>query len=378
MRIHFQLVKFVFLPLQPYTSIVILQLYIYNRCVSIVVTYYIRYVIILKTNYFKKEAYLMQPDMEKIITSQLKTNALKSLFWSQNFLGSSEFSFECSQYTIDTFLSDRQSVLSFIQSLEESGNKKQFAAAIGGLIIETLQDINQFLVFDDEGRQAIADVYLEFMENIETLCLQDKLDADTITQAFRQHYLNIKDSLVSTNGTKVFEEYSDSPVISKKVCSEYTPQFQLEILHINPYTLSEPVLDLGCGRSGGLVKYLLSLGIDAYGADRNAEVHSNLIRQDWLSMEFEPGYWGTVISHMAFSNHFRHASGNGRKSLYADKYHDILRSLKPGGEFIYAPGLQEAEKEIKSTGLYTLRRYPTGDDAKLFSTKIKKLKGDQK
>ena len=320
----------------------------------------------------------MQLDMEKIITSQLKTNALKSLFWSQNFFGSSEFSFECSQYTIDTFLSDRQSVLSFIQSLEKSGNKDKFAEAMSELIIETLQDINQFLIFDESGRQAIADVYLEFMDSIKTLCLQDKLDAAAITQAFRRHYLNIKDSLVSTNGTKVFEEYSASPVISKKVCSEYTPQFQLEILHINPYRLSEPVLDLGCGRSGSLVKYLLSLGIDAYGADRNAEDHSNLIRQDWLGMEFKPDSWGTVISHMAFSNHFRHAAGNGRKSLYLDKYHDILKSLKPGGEFIYAPGLEEAENEIKSTGLYTLRRYPTGDDAKLFSTKIKKLNGDKK
>ena len=55
----------------------------------------------------------------------------------------------------------------------------------------------------------------------------------------------------------------------------------------------------------------------------------------------EPGHWGTIISQMAFSNHFVNhlARANGRPQLYAGRMMEILNSLQPQGSFHYAPGL---------------------------------------
>ena len=270
----------------------------------------------------------MQLDMEKIITSQLKTNALKSLFWDQNFIGSSEFSFECSDYTIHSLLNDKKSVLLFIETLERNGLTDRFAAHISSLIIETLQDINQFLLFDENGRLSMKNVYLEFLDNIKQICLAEDIDEERITAVFRQHYFNIRNSLISISGTKVFEEYTGSPKIAKKVCSEYTPQFQLEIMHIDIWALSEPVLDLGCGKSGSLVKYLIEQGIDAYGADRSAGDYPFLLKKDWFEIDFKADSWGTVISHMAFSTTFAtlHNMAKSRHiAVNISRYSQILK-----------------------------------------------------
>ncbi len=66
-----------------------------------------------------------------------------------------------------------------------------------------------------------------------------------------------------------------------------------------------------------------------------------MIQADWLEAPLEPGAWGTVISHMAFSNHFQfhHRYRHGSVEPYARRYMAVLRALRPGGSFCYAPGL---------------------------------------
>jgi hypothetical protein len=66
-----------------------------------------------------------------------------------------------------------------------------------------------------------------------------------------------------------------------------------------------------------------------------------LASADWLRFPLANSRWGTVISHMAFSNHFRHhhhRRGDGYRD-YAFRYMEILDSLAVGGSFHYAPGL---------------------------------------
>jgi hypothetical protein len=130
-------------------------------------------------------------------------------------------------------------------------------------------------------------------------------------------------------------------ILKQVVCSEYSPQLQLEVLGINPDTLLQPVLDLGCGKSGRLVTYLRSLGMDASGVDRLVDPVEGLFAADWFNLPLTTGHWGTILSHMAFSNHFlfHHRYKNGQPETYARQYMALLSALKVGGTFYYAPGL---------------------------------------
>jgi hypothetical protein len=61
---------------------------------------------------------------------------------------------------------------------------------------------------------------------------------------------------------------------------------------------------------------------------------------------------------MAFSNHFIHHNlrADGDFEIYAKKYMEILKSLKLGGRFIYAPSLSFMEEIlISSTGSYAVK-----------------------
>ena len=108
------------------------------------------------------------------------------------------------------------------------------------------------------------------------------------------------------------------------------------------------ILDVGCGRELNLVNYLRDNGYEAYGIDRFNNNNPYYSKCDWLEHNFEPSKWGTIISNLGFSNHFIHhnlrVDGNFRE--YAQKYMEILASLKPNGSFHYAPDLPFIESHV--------------------------------
>jgi len=116
---------------------------------------------------------------------------------------------------------------------------------------------------------------------------------------------------------------------------------QLTVLGVDSAALREPVLDLGAGAEGALVQYLVGRGFDAYGIDRVAEDRPRLIIGDWLDAPLGKNEWGTILSHMAFSNHFLqiHRRSDPLATVYAARYMQILRALQVGGCFFYAPSL---------------------------------------
>jgi hypothetical protein len=140
---------------------------------------------------------------------------------------------------------------------------------------------------------------------------------------------------------------------------EYTPDRQLNILALEPEEIVEPVLDLGCGMHGHLVRHLRNSGIEAYGIDRMVERVSYLREADWMDTIPGDGDWGTIIAHMSFSNHFihQHLRREGRYIDYAQKYMEILEALRVGGMFVYSPGLPFIERHLSGMA-YTLVRTP--------------------
>ena len=103
--------------------------------------------------------------------------------------------------------------------------------------------------------------------------------------------------------------------------------------------LMEPVLDLGCGKSGLLVNRLNAAGIQAVGVDRVVEPSEFLIEADWLELGFTPAPGEPSFRIWRFSNHFlfHHFYKNGHPEDYARQYVKILSSLKTGGSFIILP-----------------------------------------
>jgi 2-polyprenyl-3-methyl-5-hydroxy-6-metoxy-1,4-benzoquinol methylase len=194
--------------------------------------------------------------------------------------------------------------------------------------------INQYYSIDDKARNEIRCLYADLFSNIRN-------KAVSIDQVSKTHYTNMKSWLQKSNpfAEKLYSKLGKT--IDAVTCSEYSVDLQLYILQLNPMQLTEPVLDIGCGSAGIMVKYLRNQGIEAYGFDRLATESKGTSRGDWLTFDYGANKWGTIISHLGFSNHFvhHHHRNDGNFAAYATKYVEILNSLKPGGNFHYAPDL---------------------------------------
>jgi hypothetical protein len=115
--------------------------------------------------------------------------------------------------------------------------------------------------------------------------------------------------------------------------------------------MKQPVMDIGCGSQANLIRYLNFVGINAYGIDHNLEGNESYLRQvDWFDYYFEPGRWGSIVSHMSFANHLNYAYLHDVSQLerYLLKLKEILESLSPTGCFFYAPSLPFVEDQLSS------------------------------
>jgi hypothetical protein len=145
---------------------------------------------------------------------------------------------------------------------------------------------------------------------------------------------------------------------------EYSAEFQIELFGIDISHIQAPVLDIGCGKQANLVRYLGSLGIEAYGIDRHLGIQETYFEQiDWFEYDFQPSRWGTIISNMAFTNHLNYAYLHDISQLeqYLLRMKQILESLLVGGSFYYAPSLPRVEDQLaKET--YKVKREQKSSD----------------
>ena len=227
--------------------------------------------------------------------------------------------------------------------------------------------INQYYTFDKQAQLFLRSLYVDLFTNI-------KKHKSSIESIAENHYDNLIKWLQETNSFAEKNYTSKGEIIESVACSEYSPDLQIEILQIDIDQIIEPVLDIGCGKQGNLVLFLRQNGIDAYGFDRFAYNSLALINSDWFDYKFEKDKWGTIISNLGFSNHFRnhHFRNDGNFIDYAKKYMDILSSLKIGGSFHYAPDLPFVEQYLDKDK-YQLTRHSIGN-YEFKSTRINRLK----
>jgi len=165
---------------------------------------------------------------------------------------------------------------------------------------------------------------------------------------YKHHYPALSKWLSGIYPEDIRNALSDTKEINSLICEEYSAEFQLNLLGIDPDELQEPIIDIGCGKNGFLVKYLRRKRKEAIGIDRLIEKETAYLKKiDWNEFEFTGQVWGNILSNMAFSNHLRYSLIYDSKKYQSmiKKLKDLLNSLKREGEFIYAPA--EPVSELK-------------------------------
>ncbi|UHA74832.1 class I SAM-dependent methyltransferase [Paenibacillus sp. 481] len=239
--------------------------------------------------------------------------------------------------------------------------RQKLAAYMSTCMERKLTEVNQFAILTKPEQQRLLHIYVSYLDVIVDLLRADSMQRlyDSFTTAIQHHFSHLRSFLDQMQHSSLFEKIRGLSQLNKIPCFEYRPELQLHLLGIDVNQLQEPVLDIGCGYNGRLVRYLRRHGCEAFGIDKFAGHARWLQRADWLDFRFHPKRWGTLISHMAFSNHFthHHLRKDGDPYQYAGKVMEILHALKPYGSFYYAPGLPFFEPLIP-TDTYVINKRP--------------------
>jgi len=240
------------------------------------------------------------------------------------------------------FVKDTFSVVERLKCMDADAEKRLIDHAVR-LALEEFYRINQYYAFDASARMQLRCIYSKLFTELKLLQKEDELD-----NLEKIHSQNVTDWLVKTNP---FSEqvYSGScKIVDVVACAEYSAPLQLELLHIDLLSISEPILDVGCGRYGKLVLFLRECGLEAYGIDRIEPEPDFCQHADWFEYDFGVRKWGTIVSNLGFSNQFvhHHLRSDGDYMQYAKRYVAILESLRVGGKFHYAPSLSFIESYL--------------------------------
>jgi hypothetical protein len=219
---------------------------------------------------------------------------------------------------------------------------------------------NQFVHVDGQKELQLENLYRSYLLDMKAILIAEKTPLAIrggLKKLIAKHFEDLRSNLENYFDPDIELDIEGNMIFNRVICRQYSPEFQLDILGISLEDLREPILDFGCGKSGRLVSYLTERGFQAFGVDRIVEPAEHIIAADWLNFKLEPGTWGTIISHMAFSNHFsfHHLYKNGNPEPYARQYIAILSALFPGGAFYYSPGLPFIE-ELLPASSYTVTR----------------------
>jgi hypothetical protein len=218
-------------------------------------------------------------------------------------------------------------------------------------LIQWFWSRNQFVELDEDSQAELADSVETALHDLEALPLTSSLS--TLSR-----HRNELAAFVRTR-------FGSAP--REVVCSEYSPELQLQILGLRIDTLKAPVLDIGCGPSAALVQYLRAHGVESKGLDR-ALAPGLGIEADWLSFAYQTERPGMALSHLGFSLHFlhHHLTGGDSAFAYARTYMNILRALRPLGSFCYTPGLPFIESML-DTKLYRVEHVPFASELRVAS-----------
>jgi hypothetical protein len=217
------------------------------------------------------------------------------------------------------------------------------AERITGALLNWLRSRNQFLELDGADEQQLQ------------VSVERALEVVASGAAAERALLRHRAELAAWVRARL------GPTPRDVVAAAYSPALQWEVLGLSETVARPPVLDVGCGEQADLVRFLRTRGIAARGIDRVVPEELGEVA-DWLTFDYGDDHYGTVLSHLGFSLHFlhHHLAGSERAFDYARTYMAILRSLAPGGRFVYTPGLPFIEALLDARS-YRVSHVPFAD-----------------
>jgi SAM-dependent methyltransferase len=246
---------------------------------------------------------------------------------------------------------DRHTLAAWLRAVARPGDgsgawETDPAGHLAGRALAALQAVNQFLPL--EGRlDTLRDLTSEALADA-AATLDDARDPEALRAGLSAAAAAWAGGAARLAAALAAEARGAGLRAAPVVCASYDPELQLRVLGLEAASLAEPILDLGCGREARLVRHLRALGKDARGVDRVAEPGEGVSRGDWLVWPVSPSSLGTLVSHLGFSLHFlhHHLRADGDPARHARRYMELLRALRPGGTFAYAPGLPFVETHL--------------------------------
>ena len=231
----------------------------------------------------------------------------------------------------------------YYQAINTNQKVEDFSGTLYNYFVHECVMNNQYICLSKNEYNAVLNLYKELIYNLRALSIDEVSyeDVQTIVKNHREKLIEI----ISRKDDEV-----DKKIIIP--CSEYNADLQIKILRIDSNSITDPIIDIGCGKDAKLVNLLKKQYKNVYGIDQYYSIQDNIVRNNWFDFHFEPNTWGTVISHMAFSNHFRRSITFKTDELgrYISKYKEILASLKINGKFVYCPRIPEIEESLITSG----------------------------
>jgi len=237
-----------------------------------------------------------------------------------------------------------------LQIAQEQWHKQELTELIDLCVktaLASFYEVNQYYYFDRAACTELERIYFQLVLDIK----EQRSGSIDFHSLGSKHFLRLKHWLLQYYPEAHHIYPSEIPKIEQPVvCAEYSAALQLEVIGIDINTLVEPILDIGCGKEQQLVTYLQQKGFAAYGLDRMVNESATSFQESWLEFDYKPHHWGTIISHLGFSNHFlhQHLRQSELALQYATTFKRILTSLKEGGTFYYTPGLPFIESYLSS------------------------------
>jgi hypothetical protein len=267
--------------------------------------------------------------------------------------------------------------LAFYQNIDTNEKTSEFSGSIYNWFIRECVSRNQYLRFPEKAYRQILDLYRALVTGLRKIgsananagVSEGHRERDEVQNLVREHRRKLITILSSVSDT-------DRKNLTILPCAEYSPDFQFRILGLDPNAIQGPFLDIGCGEKAALVDEVRKRGVQAVGIDQYQPSTNDgaVLRANWLEFSYMPDYWGTIVSHMAFSNHFIRAIGTDAElaAWYQAVFMEILDSLKPGGVFCYTPALTRAEAFIDRSAFSILRRTNVPGEPDLDTTQIRR------
>ena len=256
--------------------------------------------------------------------------------------------------------------IALYRGITTSEKLQRFSGLVYNRFVAECVQNNQYVSLSNKTIQRVNDLYRELAITLRALptARQSREMVRTIVTAHRNNLITALED----------NEYDDTVPQVLIPCAEYSADFQFALLRLAGMPLLEPILDIGCGKSGALCVQLKNRGFrDVYGLDQYVSSEPFIQCGNWLEYSFQNTTWGTLIAHMSFTNHFRRTliQEEPQQAIYRNKYLELLESLRPGGTFVYTPALPDIEETLDGNR-FTVTRFKNLQDRNLDTVHVRK------